>query len=437
MAKGLFGFLGRLGKRRSSGSDLLSLSSALLTGRGEASGMAMARELLERYRSLASEEKLAFHLTLAEKFGPDHARLERAITSYQAGPDPRTALALHTAAEPRRQELFRRLNRAPGGTENLVRMREDVIRNLPKHPALEAVDIDFVHLFSSWFNPGFLVLKRIDWSTPADLLEKIIRYEAVHAIESWSDLRRRLAPGDRRCFAFFHPTLQDEPLVFVEVALTTDVPGSIAPLLSEAKPGRTARATTAVFYSISNCQPGLRGVSLGNFLIKHVVEELMRELPNLKTFVTLSPVPRFASWLRRERDSKGSQVVDVAERSVLRALDQPGWPGHPHTARALQPVLTNAVAHYLLLAKDPSGKPTDPVAKFHLGNGARLERVNWMGDPSAKGLTEAAGFMVNYHYDLSRIERNHEAFANKGEVVASPAVRRLLGPDGTAGPKGG
>ncbi len=436
MANRLLGFFGRLGKRKASRSDLFALCSALLTGRGEASGMAMARQLLDRYRGLTPEQRLDFLLMLAENFGPDHARLERAITAYQAGPDPRTALALHKSAEPRRQELIRRLNRAPGGTERLVRMREDVIREVPKNPSLEAVDIDFVHLFSSWFNPGFLVLKRIDWSTPADLLEKIIRYEAVHEIKSWSDLRRRLEPGDRRCFAFFHPTLADEPLVFVEVALTSDVPGSIAPLLAEARPGRTARATTAVFYSISNCQPGLRGVSLGNFLIKHVVEELLRELPQLKHFVTLSPVPKFVSWLKRERESKSPAILGAAERSTLRALDQPGWPGHTQTARALQPILSNAIAHYLLLARDSSGKPVDPVAKFHLGNGARLERVNWMGDLSPKGLTEAAGFMVNYLYDLSRIERNHELFANKGEVVASPAVKRLLGPDPNSAPKG-
>ena len=222
----------------------------------------------------------------------------------------------------------------------------------------------------------------------------------------------------------------------MEVALISEAPSSIAPLLAEARPGRIARATTAVFYSISNCQPGLRGVSLGNFLVKHVVEELLRELPNLKTFVTLSPVPRFAGWLSRERESKSLHVFGAVERSALRALDQPGWPGHPQTSRALQPILTHAIAQYLLVARDPSGRPVDPVAKFHLGNGARLERVNWMGDPSPKGLAEGAGFMVNYLYDLSRIERNHELFANKGEVVASPAVKRLLGPAREAGPKG-
>jgi malonyl-CoA decarboxylase len=420
-------FLG--GKRSPARGDLVGGAETLLSGRGEASGVAMASELLEAYAGSSEERRLSFLLFLAENFGADHARLARAIAAYQAAPDPRNAMAVHVAAEPRRQELIRRLNRAPGGTEKLVRMREDVIRHLPEHPALEGIDVDFVHLFSSWFNPGFLVLKRIDWSTPAELLEKIIRYEAVHAIRSWADLRRRLDPGDRRCFAFFHPTLGDEPLVFVEVAFTGEIPSSIAPLLAEARPGKASRATTAVFYSISTCQSGLRGVSLGNFLIKHVVEELLRELPHLKTFVTLSPVPRFASWLRRERESR-SPVLTASDRSLLRALEQPGWPDHPQTARALHPVLSHAVAHYFLAAKDGTGKPVDPVAKFHLGNGARLERINWLGDTSEKGLSEGAGFMVNYLYDLSRIERNHELFANQGQVVASAAVRKLLRVEG-------
>jgi malonyl-CoA decarboxylase len=337
------------------------------------------------------------------------------------------AAALHSAAEPRRQELIRRLNLAPGGTHGLVRMREDVLRNLPGHPDLESVDADFVHLFSSWFNSGFLVLERIDWSTPAHILEKIIRYEAVHAITGWADLQRRLEPGDRRCFAFFHPRLEHEPLIFVEVALTSEIPGSIAPLLSEKRPSATSRrATTAVFYSTSNCQLGLKGVSLGNFLIKRVVEELKRELPSLKTFVTLSPVPGFGTWLRRERDARPSAHLTAADRAVLRNLDQPGWAERTQTFRTLRPALTAALASYLLTARNGSGRPLDPVARFHLANGARLERLNWLGDTSPKGLSQAEGFMVNYLYDLAQIERNHEAYANKGEVIASAAVRRLL-----------
>ena len=372
------------GKRSPVRGDLVGDAEALLTGRGEASGVAIATELLQSYAGASDAQKLAFLLFLAEKFGADHARLQRSIATYQASPDPRTAMELHTASEPRRQELIRRLNRAPGGTEKLVRMREDVIRHLPKHPTLEAIDVDFVHLFSSWFHPGFLVLKRIDWSTPADLLEKIIRYEAVHAIKSWTDLRRRLDPGDRRCFAFFHPTLDDEPLVFVEVAFTSEIPSSIAPLLAEARPGKAAKATTAVFYSISNCQPGLRGVSLGNFLIKHVVEELLRELPHLKTFVTLSPVPGFARWLQAERQAEEPLHLSPALVEALAPLDAAQWPHDAAVRDGLRAPLLAAAAAYFLKAKGAGGRPLDPVARFHLGNGARLERLDAFG---ALGMT--------------------------------------------------
>ena len=236
--------------------------------------------------------------------------MDAAIESYRSGAPAAAAVAeLHQAAEPRRQELIRRLNLAPGGTAQLVQMREALLSLLADDDSLRAVDRDFVHLFASWFNRGFLVLRRIDWTTPAHILEKIIRYEAVHAIENWDDLRNRLAPPDRRCYAFFHPQLVDEPLIFVEVALTKDVPDAIAPLLDLARPVIGAQeATTAVFYSISNTQKGLGGISFGNFLIKQVVEELKQDLPNLQTFVTLSPVPGFAGWLASERQRETTAV---------------------------------------------------------------------------------------------------------------------------------
>ncbi|HEY3351027.1 MAG TPA: malonyl-CoA decarboxylase family protein [Thermoanaerobaculia bacterium] len=395
LLNGLFGLLGRDGTGGSA--SLAVLAEALLSGRGQVSGAVLARQLFDGYAALPQEGRLGFLRMLASDFGADPVRLEKAITAYRSRPGARTALVLHTAAEARRQELFRRLNRAPGGTRDLVRMREDVLRGLDRAPELGVVDEDFVHLFSSWFNPGFLVLRRIDWSTPAQILEKIIRYEAVHAITSWDDLRRRLDPPDRRCFAFFHPALEDEPLIFVEVALADEIPAAIAPLLAEGRrPLPLRRATTAVFYSTSNCQAGLKGISFGHFLLKRVAEELKADVPSLKTFVTLSPMPGFSAWLGagRERMSRGA--------------------------------LTAAVAEYLLIAEDASGRPADPVARFHLGNGARLERINWMGDPSPHGLETAAGFMANYLYDLSRAERNHELFENRGERVASRAVRRLL-----------
>ena len=283
------------------------------------------------------------------------------------------------------------------------------------------------------FNRGFLSLRLIDWSTPAHILEKIIHYEAVHAIQSWDDLRARLAPPDRRCFAFFHPALVDEPLIFVEVALCAEMPDAIAPLIDPQRVPLegsmlTKEATTAVFYSISNCQDGLRGVSFGNFLIKQVVEELKREanaLPALKTFVTLSPVPGFVAWLNKERKAKQT-ALNFVELANLQAIDQPIWPEDPSQVRLLRPLLNRLMTQYLVETKSRNGRPLDAVARFHLGNGARLERLNWLGDRSAKGLKQSAGMMVNYLYDLGDIESNHEAYANQHRVVASRAVTRML-----------
>src|SRR6516165_1607072 len=283
--------------------SLVELCEHLLSGRGEASGVARAREILARYSELTIGPRIAFVEALSQRFGPDRARMEAAIAAWRDKPSDETVAEVHAASEPRRQELFRRLNLAPGGTAALVRMREQLMDVLAHRNDLIAVDDDFVHLFSSWFNRGFLVLRRIDWSTPAIILDKIIRYEAVHEISDWDDLRRRIDPSDRRCYAFFHPALPDAPLIFVEVALTETIPTAIAPLLAvDRRPVPIERARTAVFYSISNTQRGLGGISFGNFLIKQVVEELRRELPRLDTFVTLSPVPTFRQWLAQAND---------------------------------------------------------------------------------------------------------------------------------------
>ena len=406
--------------------ELGAMCLALLSGLGEASGVALARQILNAYAGFAPAERLAFLRVLAERFGPDPVRLEKAIDRYRGDPGAASSAELFAASEPPRQELIRRLNLAPGGTAGVVRMREDVLAAIDRHPELGAVDVDFVHLLSSWFNRGFLAIRRIDWTTPAHILEKVIRYEAVHEITSWGDLQRRLEPEDRRCFAFFHPALADEPLIFVEVALTTSIPACIAPLLAEGRrPIAPHRARTAVFYSISNCQAGLKGVSFGNFLIKQVAEELKRELPSLRTFVTLSPVPGFCAWLNAERDSGSPELLRAKDRAALEALERDGWPQDAAAVKRARPFLQAAIAHYFIRAKHRSGKPADPVARFHLGNGAHLDRINWMGDPSPKGLRQAAGFMVNYRYDLAEVERNHEAYANRAEVVASQGVRRM------------
>jgi malonyl-CoA decarboxylase len=408
--------------------ELAELGETLLSRRGEATGVALAQALLAGYETATPEQRLAFLEALADLFGPEREAIERAIEKVRAEDmSPAAVSDLHDAAEPRRQELIRRLNLAPGGTAALVRMREELLTYLAEHPQLRAVDNDFVHLFASWFNRGFLVLHRIDWTTPANILEKIIRYEAVHAIRNWDDLRNRLAPPDRRCYGFFHPRLVDEPLIFVEVALTKEIPGAIAPLLEDERtPINPKQATTAVFYSISNTQRGLGGISFGNFLIKQVVEDLKRELPGLNTFVTLSPVPGFASWLARERASDNSAALDAADKEVLTAIDQPGWINDPAIAERVKPVMLAAAAYYFLEAKDKRGRAADPVARFHLGNGARLEKLDYLGDTSAKGLKQSHGLMVNYCYDLDDIEANHEAFVEKGVIAASSVVRKRL-----------
>jgi malonyl-CoA decarboxylase len=404
-------------------SDLIELCEALLSGRGEATGTAMAREVLDRYNELDSNARLTFFETLARDYGPDRGRLAKAIEAWQAQPGDGNGSLLHYASEPRRQELIRRLNRAPHGTGDLVAMRADLLTHMDGRRDLAALDRDVAHLLGSWFNRGFLVLRRIDWSTPANILEQIIRYEAVHEIRDWDDLRRRIDPADRRCYAFFHPALADAPLIFVEVALTETIPPAIAPLLAvDRKAVPTERARTAVFYSISNTQRGLAGISFGNFLIKQVVEELRRELPRLENFVTLSPVPSFMRWLKEASDVP----VTDEERELLKQLDDVRWFEHDEVAAQLRSVLEPLAAHYFLRARNPKGRVIDPVARFHLGNGARLERIDWLGDLSAKGLRESAGIMVNYLYRLDDIEENHEAYANDGEVVASPAVKKLL-----------
>jgi malonyl-CoA decarboxylase len=413
------------GKEGASG--LVELCEALLSGRGEATGTAMAREVLDRYHDLDEAGRRTFFEALARDFGPDREKLAEAIKVWQAQPGDGNGSNLHFASEPRRQELIRRLNRAPGGTGELVAMRSDLLTHMNGRKDLAALDRDVVHLLGSWFNRGFLVLRRIDWSTPANILEQIIRYEAVHEIRDWDDLRRRIDPADRRCYAFFHPALADAPLIFVEVALTETIPGAIAPLLAvNRQPVPTERARTAVFYSISNTQRGLGGISFGNFLIKQVVEELRRELPKLDTFVTLSPVPGFMPWLKQADDVPLSEE----ERELLKQLDDPKWIESEPIATELRDVLEPLAAHYFLRARNSKGRIIDSVARFHLGNGARLERINWLGDLSPKALRESAGIMVNYLYRLDDIEKNHETYANDGEVVASSAVKKLLKSEG-------
>ncbi|MGG7567856.1 malonyl-CoA decarboxylase domain-containing protein [Rhodovulum sp. DZ06] len=373
------------------------LAEAVVGAKAEGRGLAAARGILERYAGWEDARKLAFFRYMAGEMTLSPEALREALAAYEAGQSRASYGAVMAAAEPRRQELIRRLNQAPGATRALVEMRADLLRLGRGEDALMALDLDFQHLFRSWFNRGFLVLRPINWESPAHILEKIIAYEAVHDIGGWDDLRRRLQPSDRRCFAFFHPAMPDEPLIFVEVALTRGVPGSIQALLADERAAiRAGEADAAAFYSISNCQAGLAGISFGNSLIKQVAADLAMELPGLETFVTLSPIPGFGKWLA------GTGLSPEGDDAV----------------RAL-------AAHYIAEAKRDGGAPLDPVARFHLGNGAAVHAVHAGADTSDKGLAQSRGAMVNYIYDLPKVAERQDRFAAAQEVAVSDEVKAL------------
>ena len=421
-------FLRRLLGRPGAGRDtqhLVSLCAALLGERGEVSGAALARQVLAAYQGLDERGREEFFDALAEEFAPSPEAVGKAADAYRYDPTPQKLIQLQQVIDTARQELFRRVNMAPGGTAALVEMRRQLLRGLKMHPAWSAIDADLLHLFRSWFNRGFLRLERIDWHTPAMVLEKLIQYEAVHAVQGWRDLRRRLE-ADRRCFGFFHPQLHDEPLIFIEVALTHGLSSQVQPLLDVASPVAVPeQADCAIFYSITNCQEGLRGTSFGNLLIKQVAEDLKREFPHLRSFATLSPVPGFRRWLAQTETRVQLSMGPNAEQrlALLSVIDRPGWHSGA-VPESLQKLLLRLCAWYLLHAKQDA-EPLDPVARFHLGNGAALERVNWLGDTSESGMARSAGMMVNYVYRLEEVERNHERYFAGHAVVASRAVAKL------------
>ena len=375
------------------GRSVEELAQDLLGSNGEVSGSTLARLILDRYAAMDEAGKRAFFAFMTHDLEIDALDVTRMLQTYRMAPSKQSYRAFAAACEPQRQELMRRLNQVPGATGQLVAMRKDLLNFLREQPDFGPLDVDVQHLFSSWFNRGFLVLRPINWSSPADILEKIIAYEAVHAIDSWDDLRRRLQPADRRCFGFFHPAMAGEPLIFVEVALTKGIPDSIQQLLADGRDTIDAEdADTAVFYSISSCQAGLAGISFGNSLIKQVAADLSRDLPALKNFVTLSPIPGLNTW-----------------------LETAGLDGETQ----------NLAAHYLLEAKRADGMPLDPVARFHLGNGATVHAVHADADLSENGVAQSGGAMVNYLYDLSHVASNHEQFVAEKTVIASPDVRAL------------
>jgi malonyl-CoA decarboxylase len=404
----------------------IELCRALLSERGEVSGARVAAEVLSAYQQLDDEQVESFLDRLAEAFSVDPEAVRQTADAYRLDPSPTTLIALQEAVEPPRQELFRRCNMAAGGTAVLVDLRRRLLRTLADHPNRVEIDADLTHLFRSWFNRGFLTLQRIDWQTSAVVLERLIQYEAVHQIQGWRDLRRRLE-SDRRCYAFFHPALPQEPLIFIEVALTRTVTAQVQPLLDPDSPvDDPAHATCAIFYSITNCQQGLRGVSFGNVLIKQVVEDLGKEFPRVRTFATLSPIPGFRAWLlERATTAPGSisrgLATLVAKGDAVTAADIAATPS------ALQAEMMERCARYLV-STDAGVGARDPVARFHLANGARLERLNWLGDTSATGLHRSYGFTVNYEYRLADLERNHDAYANQYRVASSRAFQQLVRP---------
>ncbi len=448
---------------------------------GEVSARARAAELGQLYLSFDQAGRRTFLQILAQEFGNDPEAVEQAIDAYHDAKDDQEARekaesALRNALNPPRIRLLTQFNALPQGVKFLVDLRADLLSWMAEaetdRAALAGLDRDLKQLLESWFDIGFLDLERISWHSPAALLEKLITYEAVHAITSWRDLRNRL-DSDRRCYGFFHPRMPTEPLIFVEVALVTGIASHVQTLLDETAPVMDPKqANTAIFYSISNTQMGLRGISLGNFLIKRVVEDLKRDFPNLRVFSTLSPIPGFRKWLLKTLAEGEAGVLSDSQRRALaealvqlpdseevlgdgeegmeppsafqgdrltkgafrRLLEADLWPQHDSLAEALKGPLMRLCRQYLLEAKSamsggPGGetgggasKPRDPVARFHLGNGARIEQLNWQGDISAKGLRESFGIMVNYLYDLDNIEANHERFAKDGVIAVSPKV---------------
>jgi malonyl-CoA decarboxylase len=402
----------------------IALCRALLSEGGEAAGTRLASEALGLYQTFDAPSREAFFDLLASDFAPSREAILKAAEAYRKDPDWSNLHHLDRAVESPRQELFRRLNMVSGGTHALVHMRADMLRSNARNAEWEPIGADLSHLFTSWFNRGFLVLQRIDWHTPAVILEKLIEYEAVHQIQGWPDLRRRLEK-DRRCYGFFHPALPDEPLIFIEVALTRGMTSRVQPLLDPVAPvADAAQADHAMFYSITNCQEGLRGVAFGSFLIKQVVEDLRGVFPRLRRFATVSPVPGFRKWIAANLQRLQTLPQFAKLREVAPRLEEAAWFKNDELSGELRGLLKPLCAFYLLCAKH-HGEPLDSVARFHLKNGASLDRINWLGDTSPSGLERSGGLMTNYVYRLQDVEGNHERYVRDHEVAASRDVKVL------------
>ena len=382
------------------------------SAKGEVSALGYAEMLMQHCERLNDKDLIYFFKLIRDNFDIPSEKLSKAVHEYKVDSTSESLITLMKLSEPKRREIFRRCNGISRGTIRLVNMRKRLLDILKKNPELKAVDYDLVYLFKNWFNRGFLILRPINWETPAHILEKIIAYEAVHEINSWDELRLRLAPKDRKCFAFFHPAMQDEPIIFVEVALMTNIPSKIQDVLEKKRdilePGE---AKVAVFYSISNCQKGLSGISFGNFLIKQVANDLKFEFSNIKKFVTLSPVPGLRNWIKN-KNPKFELTLEKFKKA--------------EQFLKVEPSLMKHAGDYFLKSERSDGMPNDPVARFHLGNGASLEQINYLGDTSSNGLKLSGGLMVNYLYDLDKVEENHEAFISENKINISKSAKKDL-----------
>ena len=404
--------------------SIIDLCDDLISNKGAAFGIALARDITESYESLSLENKLSFLNKINEKFKPNHAKLNEAINAYKILQNDKNLSKLREISEGKRRELFRRINMAPNGIATIVSLREDLLEFLKKNPDLSVLDNDIKELLKSWFNPGFLKLEKITWNTKAAILEKIIQYERVHKIKDMEQLKRRLGE-DRRFFSYFHPALEDEPIIFVQVALTKGLGKSIQEIMKPLTKG-VKEYDTATFYSISNCQEGLAKITLGNFLIKMVVEEIQQEMPNIKNFGTLSPIPGFVSWFSSLDDNLIQSILGKTKSDDLSFLNSPILKHGDMRIESNQVAITKLVGHYLVNEKNYRGFPINDVCRFHLGNGAIIDDIIVNANISDAGFSSSFGFMVNYLYELENIEKNHEDYVNNKKIIYSKKINKFI-----------
>ncbi|MBD1162782.1 malonyl-CoA decarboxylase family protein [Pelagibacterales bacterium SAG-MED12] len=404
--------------------SIISLCDDLISNKGAAFGITVARDITDLYQTLSPEKKLLFFKKINEKFRPNHTKVSEAIDLYKAEQNDKNLFKLFITSEGQRRELFRRMNMSPNGISTIVSLREDLLKILNENKELKPLDNDLRELFKSWFNPGFLKLAKITWDTKAAVLEKIIQYERVHKIKDMNELKRRLGE-DRRFFSYFHPALDDEPIIFVQVALTNGLGKSIQEIMKPSSEG-PKKYDTATFYSISNCQEGLSRVTLGNFLIKRVVYEIQEELPNIKNFGTLSPIPGFRDWFTTLDEKIIQNIlgkIPYNNVSFLKSSDLKVGDGRIVSNKY---AIIKLVAHYLMNEKNKKGLPINDVCRFHLGNGAIIDDININANVSEVGLNRSFGVMVNYLYELKNIEKNHEDYINNKKIIISDQLKKKL-----------